>query len=88
MKKIVKSKISEFSSEDEYFHVKTREELLAVLDENRSNETSAFTQQINQVIRTQMKRKSLTSYSKKKKDHFDSEKFVSEYNEMMKRLKE
>ncbi len=87
MKKIAeKSNISEISLKNEYFHVKTREELLAVLERKESNKTSAFTQQINQAIRTQTKRRSLTSYLEKKKDHFDSEKFVSEYEKMIRRL--
>lgn len=63
MKNIAKeSKSSKISAENEYFHVKIRKKLLAVLDEKKSNETSAFTQRINQIIRTQIERRSFTSY--------------------------
>ena len=87
MKNIAKeSKFSEFNSENEYFHVKTRDELLAVLDEKESNETSAFTQQINTTIRTQMKRKSLTSYFREQ-NNFKNEESVSNYEKIIKRLK-
>ena len=87
MKNIAKeSKFSKLNSKNEYFHVKIRNELLAVLDEKELNETSAFTQQINTAIRTQMKRKSLTLYFRKQ-NNFKDEESVSSYEKIMKRLK-
>ena len=52
-----KSKFSEFNSKNEYFHVKTRDELFAIFDKKELNETSAFTQQINTAIKIQKKTK-------------------------------
>jgi hypothetical protein len=69
------SKSSRLSSKNEYFHVKIREELLAVLDEKESAETFSSTQKVNQTIRTQQR--SVTSYSRKKQENFNDEKSVS-----------
>jgi hypothetical protein len=81
------SESPEPSSEDEYFHVETREELLAVLDEKGSDEASASTQQVNQAIRTQMERRPLTPYLRKE-DNSTGEESVPGYEEMIKRLEE
>ena len=53
LKKIVRqiARISKSVSNDDYFHVETREKLFKILNEKESYETSAFTNQINTTIK-------------------------------------